>query len=244
MLPELAHRSFAVRALPPTLDVERALSSARDVLMQLRDTTATTTPSPESEQPSSPSPLARYFKAQDAKCHLEIPLSKVDALNLPAPVMACHDVLKRYALEFTEELLACAPSLSSVWGTLGSSVLRLWLYEEGATCREHGDPGIVTALLCGSSDGLHVHDASMPDVEWVPIERRLDQALVMVGQQTETVCHDLLPQAKHQVSAVHLDDVRVPRVNIILELRPTKAMWAHRITPDEVAALKEAATLS
>lgn len=84
-------------------------------------------------------------------------LSTVTFGSVVAPLLDVAAVLESSARAYLDKIITCVPSARGIATNLDKhSVLRIWLYQEGAECRTHCDPGLATALLQGSQSGLEV----------------------------------------------------------------------------------------
>lgn len=196
------------------------------------------------ENPLSNPSLEPYLKKpttnRSHKSHYEIPwhLVATEDISVPSPILHASHVLRTHCEAVLSALREVSPPTEKAWGTLHSSVLRMWYYERGGDCREHTDPGLVTALLGGSRPGLEVWDAV--DKEWKPCGGGDDGIIVLVGQTTHVVTGLQVPSALHRVVIPppgEEEEDHPPRVNLILELRPTHPMWTHRMDEASVAKL-------
>eukprot|EP00759_Apiculatamorpha_spiralis_P031443 PhF_6_TR3309/c0_g1_i2/m.4668 len=203
-------------------------------------------------QPStSTKVLGKYFKNQKTKCHFEIPMHLVLSpdqedvrLSLPpAVVRVAEELYKCCGDGLHEVLLKDHPGIEQepTFQGLQGSVLRLWKYSGGcgSECREHIDPGFITSLLLGSEPGLEVLHGG----QYVPVHQLVEEydavaaapspvlqppVLVMVGQMTHVVSNLVIPSVKHRVAPGKWAS-ESDRYNMIVELRPTKAMWQYSV---------------
>jgi hypothetical protein len=115
--------------------------------------------------------VVQYQKPQPRKVQLQLTLrelSHIAELTIPgdaactvgsviAPLLDVAAVLESSARSYLDNIVTCVPSAKLITVNLEKhSVLRIWQYDEGADCRTHCDPGLVTALLRGSLPGLEV----------------------------------------------------------------------------------------
>lgn len=192
-----------------------------------------------------------------------------------APLFEVARVLESCATAYLDTVLSCVPSAVNIKEDLDvKSVLRVWKYKDGADCRAHCDPGLVTALLRGSHPGLQV---TFDDVKtsqrntgdyrqectnghrWQPIDELLlltppvvcgdacstegcAPVIVMAGAHTQLltdqqvralphrVCPSVCGATSNESEKRHGRELSLEplsRVNIVLELRPSRKSWYH-----------------
>lgn len=187
-------------------------------------------------------PVVHHRDGADQRDHVELPLQHMyDATAayraIPAEVRGVCEGLHAAAVAYVQEslqhhqqlqrLCASAEAQRELLAGLGKkSVLRVLRYPAGSGCRPHVDPGLCTALLCGSAGGLEVNledelpasftagrrpgdfteavagTASALDTlpHWTPVTpTHAGEAVVMAGNLLGVVTHGALPGVLHRV---------------------------------------------
>lgn len=201
---------------------------------------------PHPQLDSVRSVMEPFLKAQKNKVQLQFTLRQLSELahqqvqasdstvavcDAIAPLLDVAAALEASARTYLDTLLACVPSARSITdGLEDNSVLRLWMYDQGADCRPHCDPGLVTALLQGSAPGLEVtFDPVNParlnsndyrtllqnidggtsavlhsDISWVPTQTLISSELpsLTTDQQSHLLLEPVLVMAGTQMEVV------------------------------------------
>lgn len=161
------HPTRSLRVVPclSRTVVAKAYQEAESLFAAFRRVTSEPT---EPLRDSPVSPLLPFLKPQECKIHFQATLTEMDNLRRSSAMAEAHESIKsillveeclrRIALNFLDDLIAMVPSALSLRNDIEKkSVFRMWAYYEGGECRPHYDPGICTALLSGSSEGLAVN---------------------------------------------------------------------------------------
>nr|CCC92784.1 conserved hypothetical protein [Trypanosoma congolense IL3000] len=116
------------------------------------------------------------------------------------------------------------------------SVMRMWRYDAGVGCRPHCDPGVCTALLQATAQGLELSASPkakhgwrsteiLSGADWVVPQPCMaaDDTLVMAGVTAELVSGGRIPAVLHRVRSDWAEHEELKRYSIVVELRPSGA---------------------
>ena len=200
--------------------------------------------------------LKKFVRDQGDKAQFSATLLQLASGEAVLPPSIAHVVrlLEATARAHLHDVLAqLAPNATAVEdGLERKSVFRIWRYNAGACCRPHYDPGLLTAMLLGSCEGLQlnltkvlspvgellgnyddgaaVSTASdvVDDTGWVDAgnmrSAATDDVLVIANTTLQLLTNGNVPHVLHRVVHRPLEtDEQQCRVNMVLELRPSRS---------------------